>query len=82
MSFFKSRLRKVEQKSRSEMRCAECGLSPDGKGRIIFSDQAGPSVDLDERCIKCGRPLFFVIEVGSAEEGKDLITLEGGGGSR
>jgi hypothetical protein len=66
MSFFKSRLRRVEAASRkgSGSACSECGLPPDGIGRIVYDRIPEGS---EEFCSGCGRRLWFVIEVSGAE---------------
>jgi hypothetical protein len=75
VSFIKSRLRRVEQRARGGS-CSECELPPDGPGRIVLSDAEDFPEDPDERCLRCGRNLWTVIQiVYDAEE-------EGGGGLR
>lgn len=48
----------------------ECGLPPNGPGRIVYSDDAKrfPN-NPDELCPGCSRPLWFVIEVVAGSEG-------------
>jgi DNA-directed RNA polymerase subunit RPC12/RpoP len=62
VSFIKSRLRRVEAASRSS-RCPECGLPPDGIGRIVYGERPEGS---EEFCARCGRRVWFVIEVSKA----------------
>jgi len=74
MSFLRSRLRRAEVSVRGGS-CAECELPPDGPGRIVYDHMPEGA---EEFCPKCGRRLWFVIEVvGSAAEDE-----EGGGGRR
>ncbi len=61
MSFIKSRLRRLEDAVRGG-RCPECHLPPDGPGYTIYSDDEQPE-DPDARCPRCGRRLWYVIEV-------------------
>jgi hypothetical protein len=66
-----------------EGRCRECGLTPDGPGRIILIDDGTPAEgfpdDPAERCERCGRYLWCVIKVVYDGAGGDA---EGGGGYR
>jgi hypothetical protein len=66
MSFLKSRLRRLESATRKGPSgwCSECGLPPDGPGRIVY-DRIPEGAE--EVCPVCGRRLWFVIEVGDAE---------------
>jgi hypothetical protein len=67
MSFIKSRLRRAEASVRKEQagRCQECGMLPDGPGRIVYIDDGSPGEafadDPEERCNVCGRRLWCVI---------------------
>jgi hypothetical protein len=67
------RLRRLEERGGV---CHECGLPPDGLGRIAVIDEEHPersfAGDSDERCGRCGRPLYTVLRVVYDEE-------EGGG---
>ncbi len=74
MSFIKSRLRRIEEAARGG-RCPECRLRPDGPGYIVYSEDEGRPEHADERCLRCGRRLWFLIRV--VEEGPED---EGGGG--
>jgi hypothetical protein len=74
MSFIKSRLRRAEASVRGAS-CPECGLPPDGLGRIVY-DRIPEGAE--EFCPRCGRRLWFVIEVVGSEAEDD----EGGGGLR
>jgi hypothetical protein len=62
---FESRLRRLEE--RWSGRCQECGLPPDGPGRLVVTgegySQEGLTDDPEERCTRCGRLLWCVIEV-------------------
>jgi hypothetical protein len=75
-----SRLRRLEERGRGG-RCPECGLPPDGPGYIVLMNQARPEEsfkgDPEERCVRCGRYLYFVIRVVY-----DSPDEEGGGGYR
>jgi hypothetical protein len=48
-------------------RCPECGLPPDGPGRIVLIDDGTPAEgfpnDPYERCSRCGRQLWCVIGI-------------------
>jgi ribosomal protein S14 len=76
-----SRLRRLEE-CQSAGRCQECGFPPDSEGTIVLIDEERPEEsfdgDPDERCSRCGRHLWCVIEVvyGSPSEAGH----EGGGG--
>jgi hypothetical protein len=72
MSFIRSRLRRAEVSVRSGP-CSECGLPPDGPGRIVYRDRTGsglpgPPENPDELCPGCGRRLWLVIEVVYEDE--------------
>jgi hypothetical protein len=75
MGSIDSRLRRLEERRH---RCPECGLTPDGQGRIavINEERREKSFggDPDERCGCCGRPLYTVLRVVYDDE-------EGGGDS-
>lgn len=60
MSFIRSRLRRIEGATRSGP-CRECKLPPDGPGFTVYARDGLPE-DLDERCRRCGRRLWFVVE--------------------
>jgi hypothetical protein len=52
--------------------CQQCGLPPDGPGRIVFIDDGRPAEgfpdDPGERCSRCDRSLWCVIHVLYGEE--------------
>jgi hypothetical protein len=67
------RLRRLERRG-SGGRCPECGLTPDGHGRIAVVYPGEPDRgfrgDTSERCGRCGRSLYTVLRVvydGEAE---------------
>lgn len=66
MGSIDSRLRRLEGRGGGG-RCPECGLTPDGRGRmaVIYGEHSekGFGGDPDERCGRCGRPLFTVLRV-------------------
>ncbi len=74
MSFIKGRLRRLEGRMQGGGRCPECGLPPDGPGRIAVIDDGTPAEgfpdDPGERCERCGRPLWCVVRVVYSEEGE------------
>jgi len=77
VSFIKSRLRRIESASRCYYRCPECGLPPDGPGRIVLIVDGTPAEDFPddpgERCERCGRRLWCVLMVVYDEEGEGAI---------
>ena len=76
MSFIKGRLRRLEEHIRGGC-CQECGLPPDGPGRIVLIDDGRPAEgfpdDPGERCERCGRPLWCVVRLVYEEEGEGAI---------
>jgi len=77
----KGRLRVLEKKSRLASRCQECGFAPDVPGRIVIVGEGFGEVDEhdpEDRCDRCGRRLWFVIEVVYDSP----ADAEGGGGYR
>ena len=77
MGFSRGRLRRLEERGRGGS-CPECGLPPDGPGRLAVIDEERSDNsfdgDPDETCARCGRPLYTVIRVVYGDE-------EGGGAS-
>ena len=69
MSFINSRIRRPERHAARGGRCSECGLPPDGPGRIVYDHipEGEP-----EFCPECGRSLWCVVKVVYDDE-------EGGG---
>ncbi len=83
MSFIKDRLRRLEGRMmQGGGRCPECGLPPDGSGRIVLLDHGttaeGFPDDPKEHCSRCGRYLWCVIRLVYEDAGD----TEGGGGYR
>jgi hypothetical protein len=74
-----SRLARLEAFARSgpSGRCPECGLPPEEPGRIVVMDDGTPAEgfpdDPGERCSRCGRPLWCVINIRYSEEGEGTI---------
>ncbi len=75
MGFNRRTLRRLER--RGPRSCPECDLSPDEPGRIVVIDDGTPAEsfpdDPEERCERCGRPLWCVIKVVYDEEGEGAI---------
>ena len=73
MSFIKGRLRRLEGCMQGG-RCPECGLSPDGPGRMVLIVDGTPAEgfpeDPEERCSHCDRSLRCVIRLVYDEEGR------------
>ena len=76
MSFIEGRLRRLEGRMQGG-RCPECRLTADGPGRIVLIDDGRPAEgfpdDPEERCERCGRPLWCVIRLIYGEEGEGAI---------
>jgi hypothetical protein len=68
MSFITGRLRRLEERSRGG-RCQECGLPPDGPGRIV-TVEGDLYHDPQERCSECVRFLWTTIKI-VYEDGED-----------
>jgi hypothetical protein len=72
VGFSRRTLRRLER--RGPRPCPECGLSPDEPGRIALIDDGTPAEgfpdDPAERCERCGRPLWCVIQIVFDEEGE------------
>jgi hypothetical protein len=73
VSFKRRRLRNLER--RGPRPCPECGLSPEEQGPIALIDDGTPAEgfpdDPEERCERCGRPLWCVIRLVYDEEGEE-----------
>jgi hypothetical protein len=54
-------------------RCSECGLLPDGHGRIVLIEDGvageGFPDNPEERCSHCGRRLWFALRVEYEDAG-------------
>jgi len=61
MSFIRSRLRRVEEAAQRGP-CPECGP-------VVYHEDEGRPERADERCPRCGRPLWTVIKVVYEDEG-------------
>jgi hypothetical protein len=75
-----SRLERLEASARSGPsggRCPECGLSPEETGSIVLKYDGTPAEgfpdDPGERCERCGRPLWCVLNLVYDEEGEGAI---------
>jgi hypothetical protein len=81
MGSIDSRLRRLEERGRGGV-CPECGFPPDSEGAIVLIDEEDRERsfqgDPDERCKRCGRALWCVIEV---VHGDPRDHEEGGGDS-
>ena len=66
MGSIDGRLKRLEERSRGGI-CPECGFLPEDKGIIVLIDEGDPEGsfkgDRDERCSRCRRCLWFVVEV-------------------
>lgn len=78
---FEGRLTRAETATRKGLggACPECNLLPHGRGYIVLVDEGDPESfkgDPDERCSRCGRLLWCVIEIVYGDDSPDV---EGGG---
>jgi len=70
------RLERLEASARSGSsgRCQECRLPPDGPGRIVVYEDGTPVEGFPdgpgERCSRCGRPLWCVVNIIYGDEGE------------
>lgn len=77
MSFFGSRLKRLEEKAGGTLTCEACRYPPGTGGIIVLWTEERP-YDPQERCSGCGRYLWVVIKVvyddslgsSEAEEGE------------
>ena len=73
------RLEKLEASASSGPagRCPQCGLPPHGPGRIALIHDGTPAEGFPdnpgERCSRCDRPLWCVIQIVYDEEGEGAI---------
>jgi hypothetical protein len=76
MNFIRGRLDRLEERSRGGG-CDNCGLPPNGHGRIVLIDDGTPAEgfpdDPAERCERCGRHLWCVLQLIYDEEGEGAI---------
>jgi len=81
MNSIGSRLKRLEEEGRRGV-CPECGFPPNSEGTIVLIDEEDHERsfkgDSDERCGRCGRFLYTVIEVVYGSPAGE----EGGGGYR
>ena len=72
VSLIKSRLRRLEE-SKHAGRCPECGLAPHERRPPAVINEARPEMSFDgdpnERCGRCGHPLYTVMRVVYGDEG-------------
>ena len=70
------RLKRLEERGRGGL-CPECGLLPGGPGRIAVIDDGRPAEGFpdnpEERCSRCGHPLWCVVQIVYDEEGEGAI---------
>ena len=76
VGFSRRTLRRLEGRMQGG-RCPECGLTPEESGHFALIDDGTPAEgfpdDPGERCSRCDRPLWTVLNIIYDEE-------EGGGG--
>ena len=77
-----NRLKRLEEQGRGGV-CPECGFLPEDKGTIVLIDEGDPERsfkgDRDERCSRCGRRLYFVVEVAYGPPSETSEDAGGGG---
>jgi ribosomal protein L37E len=73
--FIERRLTHLEEHIRGGL-CQKCGLPPDGPGRIVLIDDGTPAEGFPdnpaERCARCGRHLWCVLQLIYDEEGEGV----------
>jgi hypothetical protein len=64
------RLRRIEEAARGgSFACPECGQPTNGPGQLVYEEGEERPRHADERCGRCGRPLWFVIRVVYEDKG-------------
>ncbi len=75
MGFNRRTLRRLER--RGPLPCPECGLLPDEPGCIVVIYDGTPAEgfpeDPEERCERCGRSLWCVLNIIYGKEGEGAI---------
>jgi hypothetical protein len=72
VGFNRRTLKRLEKRGLAP--CPKCGRSPDEPGRLAVKDGGTPTegfpADPAERCSRCGRPLWTVVNIVYDEEGE------------
>jgi hypothetical protein len=75
VGFNRRTLRRLER--RGPRPCPECGLSPEEPGHFAIIDDGTPAEGFpdnpEERCSRCGHPLWCVLRLVYDEEGEGAI---------